>query len=146
MAPTRKPILKAEKERHVDPYPIGIGQHGALQALPFKSANFKDTDLRAGCCFALMCLEGEVASATPLVKDKCDTRSYPANSADRGLITLAASYLNGETRREAREGAVHPKMASPPVSHRSAGTATSHAQLITMAPPGGTAVRLIPSF
>jgi hypothetical protein len=71
-----------------------------------------------------------------------------ANSEDRGFDCIGRRflpYLNRE-QGDKREGAIHPKIASPSASLRWAVTAASHAQLVTMVLTWKTSVSMIPMF
>jgi hypothetical protein len=106
-------------------------------------------DVLGGYNFRELTAQHEKCNA-PSAKDKCDTRSLVLilKIGAFDCIGRFLPYLNreGETRREAREGAVHPKIASPTASLRWAVTAASHAQLVTMVPIWRTSVSMIPMF
>ncbi len=72
--------------------------------------------------FVELAVQREKCTASS-AKDKCDTRSFTAISEIGALIALAASYQNRE--HGAREGAIHPKIASLTASLRWGVTAAS---------------------
>lgn len=87
--------------------------HFTIQSLQ----NFKDTDRDQDdvgglhrCVWGYNSVRSEVQHGTPRRQKISATSVHILLILEIGaLIALAASYLNGETRREAREGAVHPK-------------------------------------
>ena len=92
----------------------------------------------------------EKCNAPMSEKDNCGTRPLLLILKIGALdyIGRFLPYLNGEQvdKREAREGAIHPKIASLTAPPRWAVTAASHAQLVTMVPTWRTSVSMIPMF